>query len=135
MKIFFSILLNSSILFIIALLLNTNTHPDSVIVLPSANIIDWWWQIYLLWGIVLWLLNYVVRPILKILSLPFFFFFYWIVIMAINAVILWLLQEAINNILMLPDFKYIINWATNFIIAVAIFTFLNILYSLLFNKK
>jgi hypothetical protein len=34
MKIFFSILLNASILFIIWFLLNNEAHPDAVVVLP-----------------------------------------------------------------------------------------------------
>lgn len=131
MKIFFSILLNASILFIIAFLLNNETHPDAVVVLPIWMA---WWKTYLLWWIVLWLLNTFVRPFLKLLWLPLFFI-YPIVSFCINGLLLWLLSKTINDILMLPDMKFIINGVVNFIIAVAIFTLLNMVYSILFSKK
>lgn len=131
MKIFFSILLNASILFIIAYLLNNPTHPDAVVVLPAG--IDGW-KTYLLWGIILGLLNTFVKPVLKLLGLPLFFI-YPIVSLLINALLLWLLSKTINDILALPGMTFEINGAINFIIAVAIFTILNILYSILFSKK
>lgn len=131
MKILFSIILNASILFIIAYMLNTPTHMDSVVVLPSW--VDWW-KTYLLWGVVLGFLNTFVKPFLKLLWLPLFFIFP-IVSLFINAFLLWLLSKAINDVLSLPNMTFQINWVINFIIAVAIFTFLNILYSILFSKK
>ncbi|MDD5769525.1 MAG: phage holin family protein [Candidatus Gracilibacteria bacterium] len=131
MKIFFSILLNASILFIIWYLLNNETHPNAVEVLPAG--IDAW-KTYLLGGVILGLLNTFVKPVLKLLGLPLFFIFP-IISLLINAFLLWLLSKTINDILMLPNMKFIINGTVNFIIAVAIFTFLNILYSMLFSKK
>jgi len=131
MKIFFSILLNASILFIIWFLLNNETYSDAVVVLPAG--IDGW-KTYLLWGIILWLLNTFVKPILKLLGLPLFFI-YPIVSLLINALLLWLLEKTINNVLALPWMTFEINGWVNFIIAVAIFTILNILYSILFSKK
>lgn len=131
MKIFFSILLNASILFIIAFLLNNETHPDAVVVLPAW--IDAW-KTYLLGWIILGLLNTFVKPILKLLWLPLFFI-YPIISLLINWLLLWLLSKTINNVLSLPNMIFSINWAINFIIAVAIFTILNILYSILFSKK
>lgn len=131
MKIFFSILLNASILFIIWFLLNTDTYPNAVVVLPS------WvdaWKTYLLGGVILWLLNTFVRPVLKLLGLPLFFI-YPIISLLINACILWLLEKTINNVLSLPNMVFQINGWINFIIAVAIFTILNILYAILFSKK
>lgn len=131
MKIFFSIILNASILLIITYLLNTETHPNTVVVLPA------WiesWKTYLLGWIVLWVLNTFVKPVLKLIWLPLFFI-YPIISLVINAIILWLLQKSINDILALPWMTFEINWVTNFIIAVAIFTILNILYSVLFFKK
>jgi len=133
MKIFFSILLNASILYIIYILLNTDSYYETYGV--NAVTVEWWWALFLLWWTILWFINYFIRPILKLIWLPFFFLFYWIVILIINWIVLWLFEETINNILKLPDFKYVINWGVNFIIAVAIFSFLNMLYSILFNKK
>lgn len=133
MKIFFSILLNASILFIISFLLNTNTYPDAVIVLPSG--VDSW-KTYLLWGIILGVLNIFIRPILKFIWLPFFFIFP-IVTFLINAILLWMLSKTINNIIapLWWDMTFEINGAINFIIAVAIFSILNIVYGVLFSKK
>ena len=132
MKFLFSIILNASILFLIWFLLNNDTNQSAVIVSP-----EWIyaWKTYLLWGIVLGFLNIFVKPVLKLIWLPLFFI-YPIVSLIINAIILWLLSKTINNFLnTIVDMKFEINWAINFIIAVAIFTILNMLYSLLFNKK
>jgi len=131
MKIFFSIILNSSILFLIQFLLNTPNYPDSVIVTWWA----YWWQVFLLWWMILWLLNLTIKPILKILWLPFLILMHWLFSLFINGAILWLLQKIINDFLWAYDLSYIINWKINFLFAVAIFTILNILYSLLFLKK
>ncbi len=128
MKILFWIFLNSSILYLIQFLLNTTDYPDAVV-------FSGWWKVFLLGWIILWLLNYTIKPLLKLLGFPFMILTGWLFSLVINSIILWLLQEAINSILMLWDITYKINLWVNFIIAVAIFTILNILYSLLFNKK
>lgn len=130
MKIIFSILLNASILFLIAYFLNTESYPDAVIVSWGWN----WWQTYILGWVILWFLNIFVRPVLRIIGLPFFFIFP-VVSFLINLTILWLLEKVINNFFMLPDMIYHINWTMNFVIAVAIFTILNMLYAILFSKK
>lgn len=130
MKIILSILLNASILFLIWFLLNNETHPNAVIVTPEW--IDAW-KTYLLWWIILWVLNITIKPILKLISLPLFFI-YPIISVFINWILLWLISKTINEVLTMQNMTYQINWWTNFAIAVAIFTILNILYSLLFNK-
>ena len=129
MKIFFSIILNASILYIITILLNTVDHPDSIVIW------ELWWQTYLIAWVILWVLNITVKPVLKILWLPLSIFFHWLVVLIINGIILWLFEKIINNILLIEWIAYKINDWWNFVIAVAIFTFLNMLYSLLFNKK
>lgn len=131
MKILFSIILNGSILFAISYFLNTPSHPDSIVVSPT------WvesWKIYLLGWVILWLLNSTVKPLLKILWLTLFFI-YPIVLLVINIFILWLLQWIINDLLTINWFSYQINWITNYIIAVAIFVIMNMLYGILFSKK
>lgn len=130
MRFIFSILLNASILFLIAYFLNTESYPDAVIVSWGWN----WWQTYILGWVILWFLNLFVRPVLRIIGLPFFFIFP-VVSFLINLTILWLLEKVINNFFMLPDMIYHINWTMNFVIAVAIFTILNMLYAILFSKK
>ena len=140
MRILFSIIINALILFAITYLLAAN--PERGI---DAWVVLWCWacsytsfdalKIYLMWGIILWLINVTIRPILKILSLPLFFIIFWLVVFVINAVVLWILNFIINDLLIIPWISYQINWFTNFIIAVAIFTILNMFYSLLFTKK
>lgn len=130
MKIILSIILNASILFLIWFLLNNESHPTAIVVTPEW--IDAW-KTYLLWWVIMWVLNTFIKPILKIVSLPLFFI-YPIISLLINALLLWLISKTINEILVLPWMTYEINWWVNFTIAVAIFTILNILYSLLFKK-
>ena len=127
MKILFSILLNASILFALQYLLNTN--------IETGITIAWEPQIYIIGGLILWLMNITIKPILKILTIPLFFVFLWLVSFIVNWLILWLLEYIINDILIIPWMMYQVNWTVNFIIAVAIFTILNMFYSLLFSKK
>lgn len=140
MKILISIIINSFILYAITYLLAAN---------PEEGIKAWvtlWCtncsylgveaiKTYLIWWIVLWVINMTIRPILKILSLPLFFLFFWLVVFAINAIVLKLFTYIINDILIIPWVAYNIDWWVNFIIAVAIFTILNMVYSFLPFKK
>lgn len=131
MKILLSILINSWILFLMTYLLAAD--PSKWI--AAWIIVTWWWKTYLIWWIVLWIMNITIRPILKLLSLPFFLLFFWLVVFVINGIILKLFDYIINTVLIIPWVSYTINWNINFIIAVAIFTILNMLYSLLFSKS
>jgi putative membrane protein len=131
MKILFSILINAWILFLMAYLLAAN--PDKWI--ETWITVIWWWKTYLLWWIILWIINVTIRPILKILTIPLFIVFFWLVVFVINAIILKVFDYSVNEILMIQWMSYTINWWINFIIAVAIFTILNMFYSLLFSKK
>lgn len=89
---------------------------------------------YLIGGVILGLLNAFIRPILKILTLPLYFILMWAVSLVINATVLFLLGFIINDLLAIAWVAYEINGIVNFIIAVAIFTFLNTIYSVLFSK-
>lgn len=124
MKIIFSILINACILFIMTLLL-----------WEVWVTVNWWWKAYLLGWIILWLINITIKPILKILSIPFFLVTFWLVIFVINWLILKLFDLIINKILVINWISYSINWWINFIIAVTIFTVLNMLFSLFWFKK
>lgn len=131
MKILFSIIINALILFIISYLLASN--PDKWI--SNWVIATWWLNTYLLGWIILWVINITVKPLLKILSLPFFFLFFWLSVFIVNAVVLKLFDYIINDALLINWMSYRIDWWINFVIAVAIFTVLNMIYSLLFFKK
>jgi putative membrane protein len=127
MKILFSILFNALILFTLEFLLNTNMQ---IWITAEGG-----FKVYIIWWVILWLINITIKPILKILSLPLFFVFFWLVAFLINWVVLWLFDYIMEDLLMIPWILYSINWWINFIIAVAIFTILNMFYSLLFSKK
>jgi len=131
MRILFSILINALILFLMTYLLASN--PDKWI--EAWIIVTGWWKTFLIWWIILWILNFTIRPILKILTIPLFIVFLWLVVFIVNAIILKVFDYIVNEILMIPWVSYSINWWINFIIAVAIFTILNMFYSLLFSKK
>jgi len=140
MKILISIIINAGILYAVTYLLWANA--DKAI---EAWIVLWCddcsytslqaFKTYLIWGIILGIINVTLRPILKILSLPLFFLFLGLVSFVINGIILYLFTYIINEILIIPEVWYEINGMINFVIAVAIFTVLNTLYSLLFFKK
>ena len=140
MKILISIIINGSILYAITYLLWPNADRSL-----EAGIILWCndcgytsfdaLKTYAIGGIILWVINTVIRPILRILSLPLFFIFFWLVSFVINGALLYLFTFIINEILLIPWVGYEINGMLNFAIAVAIFTILNTLYSLLFFKK
>ncbi len=140
MKILISILINSLILFAIAYFLWEN----------SIKWLETWiqlgcWEcmynsipaikIYLLWWIVLGLINLIVRPVLQILSIPLFFIFFPVVVFVINWIVLFLLDYILTDLLIIEWIWYHINWKIEFVIAVVIFTILNTIYSLLFFKK
>ena len=134
MKVLFSILFNAFILYALTFLLGAN--PARWI--EAGIVVEWWIETYLIWWIILWLLNVTIKPILKLLSLPLFLLFYWLVTLVINWIILKLLDYIYNDILMIDWVSYHIVWwvfSINFLIAVAIFTILNMFYSLLFSKK
>ena len=140
MKILISIIINGLILYAITYFLGPNAEKSI-----QAGILLWCGdcsynslealKTYIIGGIILWVINVTIRPILKILSLPLFFIFFGFVVFFVNAIILKLFTYIINNILIIPGVWYEINGWINFIIAVAIFTILNMFYSLLFFKK
>jgi len=137
MKILFSILINAIILYIIAYFLEA--YPDNSWVLIAGWEVDYnsiqAIKTYLLGWIILGLINLTIKPILKILSLPLFFVFFSFVSLIVNAIVLYLLDFILNKVLIIKWVWYEINWTIEFIIAVVIFTVLNIIYSILFFKK
>lgn len=140
MKILISIIINGLILYAITYLLGQN--PEKSI---QAGILLWCGdcsytsiealKTYIIGGIILWIINVTIRPVLKILSLPLFFVFFWLVTFVVNGFILRLFTYIINDVLIIPGVWYEINGWINFCISVAIFTVLNMVYWLLFFKK
>lgn len=140
MKILFSIIYNALILLAMMYLLGPSTDGS----IGAWITLGCWdcsytsfdaWKTYIIGGIILWVMNVTVRPVLKILSLPLFFVFFGLVVFIINALLLKLFDYIVNQVLIIPGVAYTINGWQNFIIAVAIFTVLNMVYSILFSKK
>lgn len=130
MNLIISIVLNAFILFLLEYFLSWN---ESLWIKPWV-IVEGWVLAYTFWGIILWIINSTIKPILKVLSLPFFFLFFWLTSIIINLATLWLLQFLLNDFLMIEWISYKINSWFDFIVAVAIFSILNIIYSLILNK-
>lgn len=116
MKIFISVVFNWLILFAISQFM-----PEWVTAI-------WGLKLYFVWWVVLWLLNFTVRPLLKILWLPFLILTLGLFIFVINGVILYLLQNIIRW-LNIAWVEFEIKWIVNFIIAVAIFSIFNTMYN------
>ena len=140
MKILISILINALILYAVTYLLGPNADKSiQAGIILGCNDCSYTsfdaLKTYVIGWIILWIINATIRPILKVLSLPLFFLFFGLVSFFINGVVLYLFTFIINDLLIIPGVGYEINGILNFAIAVAIFTVLNTLYSLLFFKK
>lgn len=140
MKILSSIFWNALILYLITYLLSGNLEKSvsDGIILACSNCSYTSLEAlrtYIFWGIILWLINITIRPILKILSLPFFLLFFWLASIIINSLILYLFSYILNEVLIIPWVWYTIVGIVNFIIAVAIFTFFNTIFSFLLFKR
>ncbi|EKD66828.1 MAG: hypothetical protein ACD_49C00009G0053 [uncultured bacterium (gcode 4)] len=115
MKIIISIIFNALILFAITYFL------------PDVKAL-WDLKLFFIWWVVLWVLNFFVRPILKIIWLPFILLTFWLFILVINGIILFLLEQIIKG-LNIEWVEFALNGTANFIIAVAIFTIFNTIYN------
>lgn len=130
MKIIISIIINSLILYALYYFLGPNESQW----LKAWIQVEWNYIAFIAWWVVLWIINATIKPVLKILSLPFFFLFFWLASLVINWITLWLLDYILNSFLKIPNIWYHINWWFDFIVAVAIFSILNIIYSLILNN-
>lgn len=128
MHILLSVAFNGLILFAISYFLPYDAATQTGVIAQGE-----WWQLYIAGGIILGLLNAVVRPILKILGFPFMILTFGLFIFVINGVILFLLEKCIHAI-NITGVTYEINGVVNFAIAVAIFTVFNIVYHAFLKK-
>lgn len=79
------------------------------------------------------MLNFAVKPLLKIIWLPFIMLTFGLFILVINWIILYLLERIIAWLSI--DWVFFHIYGTlNFIIAVAIFTVFNIIYNTFLKK-
>jgi putative membrane protein len=127
MQIFLSILCNGIILWAMSYFLPLNSVTNTG-VLANGGL-----QLFFIGGIILWVLNFVVRPLLKLIGLPFIFLTFGLFILVINGIILWLLENIIK-LLSITNVAFEIRGVVNFIIAVAIFTVFNTIYNTFLKK-
>jgi len=140
MKLLFSIIINGFILYAITYLLwpsSDNSIAAGVVLgcLDCSYTSIEALKTYVIGWLILGIMNSTIRPILKVLALPLYIIFFWLVAFVVNGVILKLFTYIINDILIIPGVGYTINGWVNFLIAVAIFTILNMVYTLLSFKK
>jgi len=128
MKILISVLANAAILFGVAYFL-----PFDEVTQTGIDIGNGGWQLYVAGGIVLGLLNVIVRPILKILGFPFMILTFGLFILVINGIILKLLEKILSA-LSIDGVTYEIHGIAIFAIAVAIFTVFNIVANTFVKK-
>ena len=131
MRTLFSIFFNAGILYALVYFLGMDASKD----LPAWVLVEGGITTYILGWVILGVLNTFIKPLLKILALPLFLVFLGLVHFVINGVVLFMFDKLINDILLIDGISYHIQGWGNFIIAVAIFTILNMFYSILFAKK
>jgi putative membrane protein len=133
MKLIFSILINAIILYVLWFFMSWNDIVSPWIII-SPTWVDMWKTLLLGW-LILGIMNVTIKPILNILSLPFYLLFFGLVAFVVNWIILWWFTYIVNVLLVIPDIEYKIPNTFDFAIAVAIFTILNMVYSILFFKR
>ena len=131
MRTLFSIFFNAGILYALVYFLGMDASKD----LPAWVLVEGGITTYILGWVILGVLNTFIKPLLKILALHLFLVFLGLVHFVINGVVLFMFDKLINDILLIDGISYHIQGWGNFIIAVAIFTILNMFYSILFAKK
>ena len=117
MNIILSVVFNAGILYAISYFL-----PDGVTVAGG-------WKVFFIGGFILGLLNFVIKPLLKIIGFPFMLLTFGLFGLVINWIILVLLQTIINSLHYGEIMQYEIHGFLNYIIAIAILTFFNTLYN------
>ena len=100
--------------------------------LPEYLSMSWWIKSFLIAWLIFWILNAFIKPILKILSLPFIIITAWLFYLVINSIIVYLTEYVFINMPTLQvTFEItwgivgylivwlvlsIINWATHWLV-------------------
>ena len=108
---------------VIFLLLNT-LSVYLVDQLLDGFVVNGGWVGYLLVGSVIGALNMFVKPILKVLALPFIFLTLGLFVIVINALILWLAQQFIAY-LDLATIQFMVEGLVTYLVAVLVLGLLN----------
>jgi putative membrane protein len=82
---------------------------------------------YVFIGVIIGLLNVFIKPLLKILSLPFIFLTAGLFVLVLNALILWVAQTIVNT-LSIASVSLMIGGVGTYIAAVVLFGLLNYVF-------
>ncbi len=102
--------------------------------LLQGVVVEGGWKTLVLAGIIVGLANFLVKPILKVLSLPFIFLSAGLFLIVINAVILFLTQFAIS-VLNMEGISLEIKGVVAYLLAALILGIFNLLAHRLLLKK
>jgi len=120
-KIIFGVVLNG-----LALYLVTKFFPD---VQYTGGI-----AFFALGGLIIGILNTFVKPLMKLLALPFLLFTMGLFIFVINAIIFWLTMKAVN-VISIADIAVTISDPLTYIWGALVFGVVNWILHLIINNK
>ena len=88
-------------------------------VLPAYLIVEWWLVAYWLLWLVFWLLDSIIKPVLKLISIPFILITAGLFMIIINAVVIYLLEYFFTG---MPTLNVVfdIQWWSLYYAAVAV---------------
>lgn len=120
-KIIIGIALNGLALFFVTHLLESVTYKGGF----------WFFTIA---GVIIGVLNTIVKPLIKLISLPLVFLTAGLFLFALNTIILWLTKEIID-IIHIRDVMFEISGFTNYLIAGFLFGVINWVEHLIVHNK
>ncbi len=118
-KLIINIGLNGFALFLLTYFIETITYTGGI-------------RFFIIGGIVLGIFNFVIRPLLKILALPFILFASWLVLILINIILL-IFIDYFFEFIEFRDISFQIQGIENYIIGAIVFGVIN--WILNFLKK
>ncbi len=75
----------------------------TVLIVPGIRIPEYAYGTFLILGAAFGLLNAFVKPVIQVITLPLLFVTYGLVVVVINAVMLWLLSWLFGNVLVIDS--------------------------------
>jgi len=116
MRFIIRILANSLAIYLAAFLV-----PGVTVGSPAASAANW--KLFLLCGLVLSLINGIIKPLLKLISLPLIFVTFGLFSLVINIITIWLLTQIVSQITIAGIWSLVwttiivsvVNWFVNFL--------------------
>lgn len=92
---------------------------------PEYISVEWWLRAFLVIGFIFWILNFLIKPILKIISLPFILITAWLFTFIINWFVIFLAEyflKQMPNLWVVLEVKW---WIFSYIIVAVILWVIN----------